>query len=86
MPIVSMFFGIIIRMFFNEHNPPHFHAEYQGNKAVFDFRGNIVRGDLRSVTATRLVREWVDLHAADLIADWELAREGKELKKISPLS
>ena len=86
MPIVSMFFGIIIRMFFNEHNPPHFHAEYQGNKAVFDFRGNIVRGDLRSVTATKLVREWVDLYAADLIEDWELAREGKELKKITPLS
>ena len=86
MPIVSMFFGIIIRMFFNEHNPPHFHAEYQGNKAVFDFRGNIVKGDLRSVTATRLVREWVDLYASDLIEDWELAREGKELKKITPLS
>ena len=86
MPIISIFFGIVIRMYFNEHNPPHFHTEYQGNKAVFDFRGNIVKGDLRSPTATRLVREWVDLHKEDLLENWDLAREGKELKKIPPLS
>lgn len=86
MPIISVFFGIVIRMYFNEHNPPHFHAEYQVNKAVFDFRGNIVKGDLHSPTATRLVREWVDLHAKDLLENWDLAREGKELKKIAPLA
>jgi hypothetical protein len=43
---ICRFFGIIIRMFFDEHDPPHFHAEHQGSKAVFDFNGNIVRGDL----------------------------------------
>lgn len=40
MPEISRFFGIIIRMFFDEHNPPHIHAEHQGNKAVFDLSGN----------------------------------------------
>jgi hypothetical protein len=72
-------------MFFNEHDPPHFHAEYQGRKAVFDFAGNVVKGSLNSRTATRLVREWVDLRFNELEEDWELARTGKEIKKIAPL-
>lgn len=85
MPEICRFFGIIIRMFFNEHDPPHFHAEYQGRKAVFDFAGNVVKGSLNSRTATRLVREWVDLRFNELEEDWELARTGKEIKKIAPL-
>ena len=85
MPEICRFFGIIIRMFFDEHNPPHIHAEYQGHKAVFDLLGNIDRGDLESRTATRLVREWSDLHVDELRSDWELAQAGKEIKKIAPL-
>lgn len=85
MPEICRFFGIIIRMFFDEHDPPHFHAEYQGSKAVFDFNGNVIKGGLNSKTATRLVREWIDLHINELKEDWELARAGKELKKINPL-
>jgi hypothetical protein len=72
-------------MFYDEHNPPHFHAEYQGNKAVFDFRGNILKGSLSSRTATRLVREWTDTHVADLEENWTLAEQGKEIKTIPPL-
>ena len=85
MPEICRFFGIIIRMFFDEHDPPHFHAEYQGNKAVFDLNGNIMKGNLNSKTATRLVREWIDLHLRELNEDWELVRAGKETKKIAPL-
>lgn len=85
MPEISRFFGIIIRMFFDDHNPPHVHAEYQGRKAVFDFTGNIMRGGLGSRTATKLVREWIDIHVDDLRSDWELAQAGRELKKIDPL-
>ena len=85
MPEISRFFGIIVRMFYNEHNPPHFHAEYQGKKAVFDLQGNITNGGLNSTTATRLVREWIDLHRQELEDDWNLARSGRELKKIDPL-
>jgi len=72
-------------MYYDEHNPPHFHAEYQGNKAVFDLKGNILKGDLRSKTATKLVREWVDLRIVELMEDWELAIANKEIKKIMPL-
>jgi hypothetical protein len=85
MPEISRFFGIIIRMFFDEHNPPHIHTEYQGPKAVFDLNGNIMQGDLGSRTASRLVREWIDLHVDELRADWELAQTGREINKIAPL-
>ena len=72
-------------MFYDEHNPPHFHAEYHGKKAVFDFEGNVIKGSLSSRTATKLVREWVDVHVSDLKEDWELARAGREVKPIEPL-
>jgi hypothetical protein len=85
MPEVSRFFGIIIRMFFKEHNPPHIHAEHQGNKAVFDLNGNIIKGNIKSRTAIKLVREWIDLHVDELINDWDLAQSGEDINKIDPL-
>lgn len=72
-------------MFYDDHNPPHIHVEYQSNKALIDLQGNILRGDLGSKTALRLVREWIDLHEAELIEDWNLALSGKEIKRIEPL-
>jgi hypothetical protein len=85
MPEICRFFGIIIRMFFEEHNPPHIHVEYQGRQAVFDLGGNVTRGELRSRTAKKLVREWIDLHVDELREDWELAQAGQPIKKIAPL-
>jgi len=85
MPEISRFFGIVIRMYYDDHSPPHLHAEYQGSKALFDFRGNILRGDLGSRTAHRLAREWIDLHVPELERNWELARAGKDIAKIAPL-
>ena len=85
MPEISRFFGIIVRMFFEDHNPPHIHVEYQDNKAVFDLRGNVMKGDLSSRTATKPVREWIDLHIDELAQDWELAQRGRDVNKISPL-
>jgi hypothetical protein len=85
MPIISVFFGIIIRMYYDDHSPPHVHVEYQNHKALVDFRGNILKGDLRSGTALKLVREWIDLRQEELIEDWELARAGKQTKGIDPL-
>lgn len=52
---------------------------------MFDLQGNITKGTLNSKTAVRLVREWIDLHEKELKEDWELARGGKPLNKISPL-
>ena len=72
-------------MFFQDHEPSHIHVEYQGQKAVFDLRRNIIKGELNSRTAIKLVREWIDLRYNELLDDWKLAKAGKELKKISPL-
>lgn len=80
-----MFFGIVIKMFYDDHNPPHFHAEYQGEMAVFDFRGNILRGNISSRTAVKLIREWVDLRQSELEGNWKAMQAGKEFSKIDPL-
>jgi len=85
LPIISRFFGIVVRMFYDEHNPPHIHVEFQNEKAVLDFMGNIMRGDLKSRTALRLIREWIDLHRTELLEDWNLAQVGNEIKSIDPL-
>ena len=85
MPEISRFFGMIIRMYYDDHNPPHLHAEYGGNKILLDFRGNILRGSMGSRTALRLVREWIDLHHEELKMNWDLARVGEEIRKIAPL-
>jgi hypothetical protein len=85
MPEISRFLGIIIRMFYDEHNPPHLHAEYSGKKVLVDFNGNVLAGDLGSRVALRLVREWIDMHVAELMENWEWASSGTPLKKIAPL-
>lgn len=85
MPTISVFFGIVIKMFFDDHNPPHLQAEHQGEKAVFDFRGNILAGDISSRTAVRLIREWIDLHQFELMQNWNNMQQGRGFEKIPPL-
>ena len=84
MPYVSMFFGII-RMFHREHNPPHFHAEYQGQAGVFDFDGNLIEGRMRSRTAKSLIKKWAKLHKDELTINWGQAQKLGEIRKIDPL-
>jgi hypothetical protein len=57
MPVISIFFGIVIRMHFKEHEPPHFHAEHQGQQGKLDFSGEMTIGKIQSGTAPRLIRE-----------------------------
>ena len=85
MPEISRFLGIIIRMHFNDHAPPHFHAEYAGEDVVIEIATlSMTRGRLpRRVHA--LVVEWALLHREALTADWERARRGLPLERIDPL-
>lgn len=85
MPIISSFFGIIIRMFFDDHSPPHFHAEHQGQDAVFTFDGEILAGEFSSARARRLVKEWALLHRMELELNWRRAKKLKPLEHIAPL-
>lgn len=85
MPELSRFFGIVVRMYYDNHNPLNAHVQYQDDRALLDFQGNVLRGELKSRTALPLAREWIDLHVSELEQDWELVRAGRELNKIEPL-
>jgi hypothetical protein len=88
MPTISMFYGILIRMFFKDidkHHLPHLHAEYQGEAAVYSIPdGNLLAGTIPSKKA-KLVVAWIEIHQDELLADWELAVEGKTPFKIKGL-
>ena len=85
MPIISTFFGIIIRMYYREHGVPHFHVEYQGEQATFTFEGALLAGEISSGRAVRLVKQWAGAHTEELEANWERARSGEPLERIAPL-
>lgn len=85
MPEISRFYGIVIYMFYNDHNPPHFHVEYGEFKAVVNFDEEIVKGNMPK-RALKLVFEWMEIHKDELMKNWELARSGEPLKKIEPLN
>ena len=85
MPEISRFYGIIIAMFYDEHNPPHFHARYGKQKAAIEIRPLRVLEGRLPPRALGLVMEWASQHQDALIEDWELARDDKRPKKIRPL-
>jgi hypothetical protein len=85
MPAISAFYGIIIRMFFDEHGPPHFHVAYQGYDAVIDIETLEVKVGRLPRRALNLVLDWAELHQEELRANWKLIEEGRPLSNISPL-
>jgi len=85
LPEVSRFYGVVIRMFFREHGPPHFHAEYSGQQAVVGIDSlTVLRGRLPP-RALGIVKEWASLHQTELRAAWDRARRQEAPGKIDPL-
>lgn len=85
MPELSRFYGIVIKMYRDDHNPPHFHAEYAGREAVFEIESlNITKGKFPR-RATNLVREWAAQHEQDLLTNWQLMLADEPFVKIDPL-
>lgn len=85
MPEISRFFGIIIAMYFDEHNPPHFHARYGSDYAAIEINSlRVVEGKFPS-RALGLVIEWASMHQEELMRNWEAARQNHALSKIEPL-
>lgn len=80
MPTISMFYGIVVRMFFfdmEKHKRPHVHVEYQNFVAVYDIgTGKVLAGRLPP-NKHKLVVAWMDIHHEELIADWGLAVKGE---------
>ena len=87
MPIISMFYGIIVYMFCErnaQHKKPHIHAEYQGQEIVITLDGEVVAGEIPS-KQLKMLLGWMAIHEDELQADWKLLSDGREYFKIEPL-
>ncbi len=88
MPTISMFYGIIIAIFYQEtvrHNKPHIHARYQDQKASVSIEdGELLAGKFPA-KQLKMVQVWIDIHQDELMANWELAAAGEEPFRINPL-
>lgn len=88
MPVISMFYGIIVSLYFvdnKRHKKPHLHARYQMNEAVVSIPdGKILEGKLPPAKM-RILLAWIEIHKDELMADWELAASGQQPYKIEPL-
>ncbi|MEW6710946.1 MAG: DUF4160 domain-containing protein [Candidatus Riflebacteria bacterium] len=88
MPIISMFYGIIVAMYFldnKKHKMPHIHVKYQENEAVISIPdGELLEGQIPG-NKLKLVMAWIEIHRDELMADWELASKGENPYKIEPL-
>ena len=85
MPLISLFYGIRVTMDYDDHNPPHFHAEYNGYSALIEIsKARVIKGNLPS-RQLKLILAWCVLHQDELMQNWELAKDDKELNKINPL-
>jgi hypothetical protein len=86
MPEISRFYGIIISMFYEDHNPPHFHARYASEKITIKIEDlSLLSGHLPP-RALGLVIEWASLHREELLRNWDLAAENQVLNRIDPLN
>ena len=88
MPTISMFYGILVSIFYGDtekHHVPHIHVRYQGNKASIAIDdGRLLAGEFPP-RQLRMVQVWIDIHRDELMADWELAVAGDEPFRIAPL-
>lgn len=88
MPTISIFYGIIIRLYYfdnQQHHMPHIHVHYQEESAVIEISsGKLLEGKLKS-NKLKLVEAWIEIHKEELMADWELAINGEPIFKIDPL-
>jgi hypothetical protein len=85
MPTISFFYGLIIQMNYDDHNPPHIHINYQGEKSVINIvDGVIIKGKMSSRNS-KLISAWVELHRDELLANWELCKNREKPYNIKPL-
>ena len=84
MPEISSFYGIVISMYPEDHNPPHFHVRYNEFRAMIEIETKSVIGELPN-RALRIVLEWLDLHEIELMNNWKNLQKGKSVVKIKPL-
>lgn len=85
MPTISKFYGILIRMHYDDHNPPHFHAIYGGYDVSYQISPLAKERGRFPKHAHSLVMKWARMHRNELMFDWQAAAEKQALRKIRPL-
>lgn len=85
MPTVSRFFGIVVSMFWDEHNPPHFHVRFGEYKCSIDINNISIIVDDLPKKQRRLVLAWAEIHQKELLNNWELCQNDKQPMQIEPL-
>ena len=85
MPRISEFYGIFIYMYFQDHEPAHFHAIYGDAEALIEINTGYIRKGGLPARAQRMVLDWLELHRDELIEDWRRAQDGLPLSPIPPL-
>ncbi len=85
MPTISTFYGLVIRMYFNDHAPPHFHVEYAEFKATVNIPMLTIASGKLPRRAQMLVLDWAELHQAELLEDWQLCMDKQQPRQIAPL-
>lgn len=85
MPTLSIFYGIVIQIFWFDHAPPHFHARYAEQEVLIDIRAMTVLEGSLPKRAQAMVLEWTREHQADLLEAWQAASTGRSVAKIAPL-
>ena len=86
MPEISRFFGISIRMYFDDHNPPHFHAIYAGAEVEIGVDPLTVLRGRFARRALGMVLEWAALHQRELLTNWDLLHKDQSPHRIDPLN
>ena len=85
MPKISEFYGILIRMYYEDHGIPHIHAKYGDEEASFAIEtGKLLKGEF-PLSKERMVRKWIKMHKRDLVENWQITSAGKMPRKIEPL-
>ena len=88
MPVISMFYGVIVLMYYfdnRKHHQPHIHVQYAEEEAVVSIpEGNLIEGSIRAAKL-KLVQAWIEIHQEELMANWQLAVNGQAVFKIEPL-
>ncbi|MBX9734023.1 MAG: DUF4160 domain-containing protein [Chitinophagaceae bacterium] len=88
MPVISMFYGLIISMYYldtKQHNLPHIHVKYSGKEAVYEIpSGVLIEGEIPA-NKEKLILAWIEIHREELMANWDLAVSGNKIFSIDPL-
>lgn len=84
MPVIRRFLGIVIMMYYRDHNPPHFQPKYGDYEIIVSIEGKVLEGKFPK-RALQLVIEWLNLHKKELLDNWQKTQNGEPLKSIAPL-